>query len=160
MRRKQQKNCFGLAGFDEITLLNKKDDSDDGGSGGSGGGGKGKGKKGKGGSGPFKDILPEIALTDIDNQFKSIFDGLGDKLKGLTDLFSKGFTAAFRAEGLERIKIGLGQIKTTLEEIATDPRVVNAFNGMTEKIAYALGQIAGSIGTVGVWYLVFFLLKA
>jgi len=86
----------------------------------------------------------------MDNQFKSIFDGLGDKLKGLTDLFNKGFTAAFRAEGLERIKIGLGQIKTTLEEIATDPRVVNAFNGMTEKIAYALGQIAGSIGTVGV----------
>ena len=149
--KKAAKELLGLAGFDEITLLNKKDDSDDGGSGGSGGGGgKGKGKKGKGGSGPFKDILPEIALTDIDNQFKSIFDGLGDKLKGLTSLFSKGFTAAFRAEGLERIKIGLGQIKTTLEEIATDPRVVNAFNGMTEKIAYALGQIAGSIGTVGV----------
>ena len=147
--KKAAKELLGLAGFDEITLLNKKDDSDDGGSGGSGGGG-GKGKKGKGGSGPFKDILPEIALTDMDNQFKSIFDGLGDKLKGLTDLFSKGFTAAFRAEGLERIKIGLGQIKTTLEEIATDPRVVNAFNGMTEKIAYALGQIAGSIGTVGV----------
>lgn len=147
--KKAAKELLGLAGFDEITLLNKKDDSDDGGSGGSGGGG-GKGKKGKGGSGPFKDILPEVALTDMDNQFKSIFDGLGDKLKGLTDLFSKGFTAAFRAEGLERIKIGLGQIKTTLEEIATDPRVVNAFNGMTKKIAYALGQIAGSIGTVGV----------
>lgn len=147
--KKAVKELLGLAGFDEITLLNKKDYSDDGGSGGSGGGG-GKGKKGKGGSGPFKDILPEVALTDMDNQFKSIFDGLGDKLKGLTDLFSKGFTAAFRAEGLERIKIGLGQIKTTLEEIATDPRVVNAFNGMTEKIAYALGQIAGSIGTVGV----------
>ena len=149
--KKAVKELLGLAGFDEITLLNKKDDSDDGGPGGSGGGGgKGKGKKGKGGSGPFKDILPEVALTDMDNQFKSIFDGLGDKLKGLTDLFSKGFTAAFRAEGLERIKIGLGQIKTTLEEIATDLRVVNAFNGMTEKIAYALGQIAGSIGTVGV----------
>lgn len=149
--KKAVKELLGLAGFDEITLLNKKDDSDDGGSGGSGGGGgKGKGKKGKGGSGPFKDILPEIALTDMDNQFKSIFDGLGDKLKGLFDLFSKGFSTAFRTEGLERIKIGLGQIKTTLEEIATDPRVVNAFNGMTEKIAYALGQIAGSIGTVGV----------
>jgi len=149
--KKAVKELLGLAGFDEITLLNKKDDSDDGGSGGSGGGGgKGKGKKGKGGSGPFKDILPEVALTDMDNQFKSIFDGLGSKLKGLSDLFKNGFNAAFRAEGLERIKIGLGQIKTTLEEIATDPRVVNAFNGMTEKIAYALGQIAGSIGTVGI----------
>ena len=150
--KKAVKELLGLMGFDEINLLGKKDDSDDGDGAGKGkGGGGGKGKKGKGGgSGPFKDILPEIALTDMDNQFKSIFDGLGDKLKGLTDLFNKGFTAAFRAEGLERIKIGLGQIKTTLEEIATDPRVVNAFNGMAEKIAYALGQIAGSIGTVGV----------
>ena len=151
--KKAVKELLGLMGFDEINLLNKKDDPDDGdGAGkGKGGGGGGKGKKGKGGGGaPFKDILPEVALTDMDNQFKSIFDGLGNKLKGLSDLFSKGFTAAFRAEGLERIKIGLGQIKTTLEEIATDPRVVNAFNGMNEKIAYALGQIAGSIGTAGV----------
>lgn len=150
--KKAVKELLGLMGFDEINLLGKKDDSgDDDGAGKGKGGGGGKGKKEKGGGGgPFKDILPEIALTDMDNQFKSIFDGLGDKLKGLTDLFNKGFTAAFRAEGLERIKIGLGQIKTTLEEIATDPRVVNAFNGMTKKIAYALGQIAGSIGTVGV----------
>lgn len=151
--KKAVKELLGLMGFDEINLLGKKDDSgdDDGAGKGKGGGGGGKGKKGKGGGGaPFKDILPEVSLTDMDNQFKSIFDGLGDKLKGLFDLFGKGFNAAFRAEGLERIKIGLGQIKTTLEEIATDPRVVNAFNGMNEKIAYALGQIAGSIGTVGV----------
>ena len=151
--KKAVKELLGLMGFDEINLLGKKDDSgDDNGAGKGKGGGGGKGKKGKGGGGgaPFKDILPEVALTDMDNQFKSIFDGLGNKLKGLSDLFSKGFTAAFRAEGLERIKIGLGQIKTTLEEIATDPRVVNAFNGMTKKIAYALGQIAGSLATVGV----------
>ena len=151
--KKAVKELLGLMGFDEINLLGKKDDSgDDEGAGkGKGGGGGGKGKKGKGGGGaPFKDILPEVALTDMDNQFKSIFDGLGDKLKGLFDLFGKGFNAAFRAEGLERIKIGLGQIKTTLEEIATDPRVVNAFNGMNKKIAYALGQITGSLATVGV----------
>lgn len=151
--KKAVKELLGLMGFDEINLLGKKDDSgdDDGAGKGKGGSGGGKGKKGKGGGGaPFKDILPEVALTDMDNQFKSIFDGLGDKLKGLFDLFGKGFNAAFRAEGLERIKIGLGQIKTTLEEIATDPRVVNAFDGMNEKIAYALGQITGSIGTVGV----------
>lgn len=147
--KKAVKELLGLAGFDEITILNKKDDSDGAGSGGSGGG-KGKGKKGKGGSGPFKDILPEVALTDMDNQFKSIFDGLGSKLKGLSDLFSKGFSAAFRAEGLERITNALGRIKKTLEEIATDPRVVNAFNGMVGKIAYSLGQITGSLATVGV----------
>lgn len=149
--KKAAKELLGLLGFDEINILQKPKDDDAGGSGGGGGGGGGKGGKGKGGGGgPFKDILPEVELTDMDNQFKSIFDGLGDKLKGLFDLFKKGFDAAFRPEGLERIKAALERIKKTLEEIATDPRVVNAFNLMTEKIAYALGQIAGSLATIGV----------
>ena len=147
--KKAAKELLGLMGFDEINILQKPKDDD---AGGSGGGGKGgKGGKGKGGGGgPFKDILPEVELTDMGNQFKSIFDGLGDKLKGLFDLFKKGFDAAFRPEGLERIKAALERIKKTLEEIATDPRVVNDFNRMTEKIAYALGQIAGSLATIGV----------
>ncbi|CGG92469.1 TMP repeat family [Streptococcus pneumoniae] len=85
----------------------------------------------------------------MDNKFKSIFDGLGDKLKGLFDLFKKGFDAAFRPEGIERIKTALDQIAKTMGEIATDPRVVNAFNRMAEKIAYALGQVTGSITTIG-----------
>ena len=146
--KKAAKELLGLLGFDEINILQKpKDDA----AGGSGGGGGGKGGKGKGGGGgPFKDILPEVELTDMGNQFKSIFDGLGDKLKGLFDLFKKGFDAAFRPEGLERIKAALERIKKTLEEIATDSRVVNAFNRMTEKIAYALGQISGSLATIGV----------
>ena len=150
--KKAVKELLGLMGFDEINLLGKKDDpGDDDGAGKGKGGGGGKGKKGKGGGGgPFKDILPEIALTDMDNQFKSIFDGLGDKLKGLFDLFGKGFNAAFRSDGLERIKIALGEIGKTLAEIATDPRVVEAYDRMTKKVAYALGQIAGSIATVGV----------
>ena len=145
--KKAAKELLGLMGFDEINILQKPKDDD---AGGSGGGGGGKGGKGKGGSGgPFKDILPEVELTDMDNQFKSIFDGLGDKLKGLFDLFKKGFDAAFRPEGIERIKIALDQIAKTLGEIATDPRVVNAFNRMAEKIAYALGQVTGSIATIG-----------
>ena len=145
--KKAAKELLGLLGFDEINILQKPKDDD---AGGSGGGGGGKGGKGKGGGGgPFKDILPEVELTDMDNQFKSIFDGLGDKLKGLFDLFKKGFDAAFRPEGIERIKIALDQIAKTLGEIATDPRVVNAFNRMAEKIAYALGQVTGSIVTIG-----------
>ena len=147
--KKAAKELLGLLGFDEINILQKPKDDDAGGSGGGGGGG-GKGGKGKGGGGgPFKDILPEVELTDMDNKFKSIFDGLGDKLKGLFDLFKKGFDAAFRPEGLERIKIALDQIAKTLGEIATDPRVVNAFNRMADKIAYALGQVTGSIATIG-----------
>ena len=147
--KKAAKELLGLLGFDEINILQKPKDDDAGGSGGGGGGGKGGKGKG-GGGGPFKDILPEVELTDMGNQFKSIFDGLGDKLKGLFDLFKKGFDAAFRPEGIERIKAALERIKKTLEEIATDPRVVNAFDRMAGKIAYALGQVTGSIATIGV----------
>ncbi|MDS9113434.1 hypothetical protein RLM09_01005, partial [Streptococcus pneumoniae] len=143
--KKAAKELLGLLGFDEINILQKPKDDDAGGSGGGGKGGKGKG----GGGGPFKDILPEVELTDMDNKFKSIFDGLGDKLKGLFDSFKKGFDAAFRPEGIERIKTALDQIAKTMGEIATDPRVVNAFNRMAEKIAYALGQVTGSITTIG-----------
>ncbi|HHA7560758.1 TPA: hypothetical protein ACOP4X_002143 [Streptococcus pneumoniae] len=143
--KKAAKELLGLLGFDEINILQKPKDDDAGGSGGGGKGGKGKG----GGGGPFKDILPEVELTDMDNKFKSIFDGLGDKLKGLFDLFKKGFDAAFRPEGIKRIKTALDQIAKTMGEIATDPRVVTAFNRMAEKIAYALGQVTGSITTIG-----------
>lgn len=143
--KKAAKELLGLLGFDEINILQKPKDDDAGGSGGGGKGGKGKG----GGGGPFKDILPEVELTDMDNKFKSIFDGLGDKLKGLFDLFKKGFDAAFRPEGIKRIKTALDQIAKTMGEIATDPRVVNAFNRMAENIAYALGQVTGSITTIG-----------
>lgn len=146
--KKAVKELLGLAGFDEINALKKNDDSDD--SNPKSPKGK-KGKKGKNkGNGAFKDILPEIGLEDMNNNFKSIFDGLGDKLKGLFTLFNAGFNAAFRSEGLERIKKALDRIKKTLTEIATDPQVVNAFNLMTQRIAYALGQVIGSIATTGV----------
>lgn len=146
--RKAVKELLGLAGFDEINSLKKNDDSDD--SNPKSPKGK-KGKKGKNkGNGAFKDILPEIGLEDMNNNFKSIFDGLGDKLKGLFTLFNAGFNAAFRSEGLERIKKALDRIKKTLTEIATDPQVVNAFNLMTQRIAYALGQVVGSMATTGV----------
>lgn len=145
--KKAVKELLGLAGFDEINALKKNDDSDSDAK--SPKGGKGKKGKDKGGGG-FKDILPEIGLEDMNNNFKSIFDGWGDKLKGLLSLFTAGFNAAFRAEGLERIQKALNRIKKTLTEIATDPQVVNAFNLMTQRIAYALGQVVGSIATVGV----------
>lgn len=151
--KKAAKELMGLAGFDEITTLNlNKDDGSDGsgsgsGSPGGGGGGGRGGKGGKGGGGPA-DILPEIALEDMDTQFKSIFDGWLPKLKELGDLFGKGFKASFRAEGVERLLNALDRIKKTLSDIFTDSRVTSAFDTMLDKWAYALGQFAGSLATV------------
>ena len=156
--KKAVKELLGLMGFDEINLLNKKDDpdDDDGAGKGKGGGGGGKGKKGKGGGGgPFKDILPEVALTDMDNQFKSIFDGLGDKLKGLFDylaklwdLFKKGFSLSFRWDSLERLKNALSGIWKSIKDIFEDGTVLQAAARFGEKLAFALGQTAGAIANV------------
>ena len=157
--KKAVKELLGLMGFDEINLLNKKDDSDDGDDAGKGrgGGGGGKGKKGKGGGGgaPFKDILPEVALTDMDNQFKSIFDGLGDKLKGLFDylaklwdLFKQGFSLSFRWDSLERLKNALSGIWQSIKDIFEDGTVLQAAARFGEKLAFALGQTAGAIANV------------
>ena len=156
--KKAVKELLGLMGFDEINLLNKKDDPDDGEGAGKGkGGGGGKGKKGKGGGGgaPFKDILPEVELTDMDNQFKSIFDGLGDKLKGLFDylaklwdLFKQGFSLSFRWDSLERLKNALSGIWQSIKDIFEDGTVLQAAARFGEKLAFALGQTAGAIANV------------
>ena len=157
--KKAAKELLGLMGFDEINILQKpKDDGDGGGGsgGGGGGGGKGgKGGKGKGGGGPFKDILPEVALTDMDNQFKSIFDGLGDKLKGLfdyfkklADLFGKGFALSFRWDSIERLKNALKGIWQSIKDIFEDGTVLQAAARFGEKLAFALGQTTGAIANV------------
>ena len=155
--KKAVKELLGLTGFDEINLLGKKDDPDDDDGAGKGkGGGGGKGKKGKGGGGgPFKDILPEVALTDMDNKFKSIFDGLGDKLKGLFDylaklwdLFKKGFSLSFRWDSIERLKNALSDIWKSIKDIFEDGTVLQAAARFGEKLAFALGQTAGAIANV------------
>lgn len=155
--KKAAKELLGLMGFDEINILQKpKDEGDGGGGSGGGGGGKGgKGGKGKGGGGPFKDILPEVALTDMDNQFKSIFDGLGDKLKGLfdyfkklADLFGKGFALSFRWDSIERLKNALKGIWQSIKDIFEDGTVLQAAARFGEKLAFALGQTTGAIANV------------
>ena len=151
--KKAAKELLGLLGFDEINILQKPKDDD---AGGSGGGGGGKGGKGKGGGGgPFKDILPEVALTDMDNQFKSIFDGLGDKLKGLfdyfkklADLFGKGFALSFRWDSIERLKNALKGIWQSIKDIFEDGTVLAAAARFGEKLAFALGQTTGAIANV------------
>ncbi|MCG9868504.1 hypothetical protein MDL80_07030 [Streptococcus suis] len=150
--KKAAKELLGLAGFDEITTLNLNKDDSAGAGNGSGGGGKGS--KG-GGSGSGADILPEIELTDMDNQFKSIFDGwdktlqpLFDYLSKLKDLFKDGFNMSFRADSLDRFKTALAGIWQSLKDIFADGTVLQAAAGFGEKLALALGQGMGAVANV------------
>lgn len=149
--KKAAKEMKSLMGFDKINKLSEPND-DSGGGGGGGGGGKGKGKGGGGGGG----LQPKGAQVDMgkiaegDNQLSKFFEDLFGSIGELLAKFKAGFDAAFHSEGLERMKVALERIGATLQEIFTDPNVVQSFNDMLDKWAYALGQFTGAIASVGV----------
>ena len=148
--KKAAKEMKSLMGFDKINKLSEP--NDDSGGGGGGGGGKGKGKGGGGGGG----LQPKGAQVDMgkiaegDNQLSKFFEDLFGRIGELLAKFKAGFDAAFHSEGLERMKVALERIGATLQEIFTDPNVVQSFNTMLDKWAYMWGQFVGSIASVGV----------
>lgn len=148
--KKAAKEMKSLMGFDKINKLSEPND-DSGGGGGGGGKGKGKGKGGGGGG-----LQPKGAQVDMgkiaegDNQLNKFFEDLFGRIGELLDKFKAGFDAAFHSEGLERMKVALERIGATLQEIFTNPQVIQSFNTMLDKWAYALGQFVGSIASVGV----------
>lgn len=149
--KKAAKEMKSLMGFDKINKLSEPND-DSGGSGGGGGGGKGKGKGGGGGGGgqPKGAQVDMGKIAEGDNQLKKFFEDLFGRIGELLAKFKAGFDAAFHSEGLERMKVALERIGATLQEIFTDPQVVQSFNTMLDKWAYALGQFTGAIGSIGV----------
>lgn len=149
--KKAAKEMKSLMGFDKINKLSEPND-DSGGGGGGGGGGKGKGKGGGGGGGgqPKGAQVDMGKIAEGDNQLKKFFEDLFGRIGELIAKFKAGFDAAFHSEGLERMKVALERIGATLQEIFTDPKVVQSFNDMLDKWAYALGQFTGAIASVGV----------
>lgn len=149
--KKAAKEMKSLMGFDKINKLSEPND-DSGGGGGGGGGGKGKGKGGGGGGGgqPKGAQVDMGKIAEGDNQLKKFFEDLFGRIGELLAKFKAGFDAAFHSEGLERMKVALERIGATLQEIFTDPQVVQSFNTMLDKWAYALGQFTGAIGSIGV----------
>lgn len=149
--KKAAKEMKSLMGFDKINKLSEPND-DSGGGGGGGGGGKGKGKGGGGGGGgqPKGAQVDMGKIAEGDNQLSKFFEDLFGRIGELLAKFKAGFDAAFHSEGLERMKVALERIGATLQEIFTDPKVVQSFNDMLDKWAYALGQFTGAIASVGV----------
>ena len=99
--------------------------------------------------------MPEIALEDMDTQFKSIFDGwdkvlkpLFDYLSKLSNLFKDGFNMSFRADSLDRFKTALAGIWQSLKDIFADGTVLQAAARFGEKLAFALGQTAGAVANI------------
>ena len=89
---------------------------------------------------------------------ETVIDKLGssiepviERVKELAGLFKKGFF-----EGLgdyrprfEELKKDIKSIGRTLIEIFADPEVVSAANRFSDQLSYSLGQITGSIASIG-----------
>lgn len=81
----------------------------------------------------------------------TIFDGLIKKAKELADIFKSGFMDGLGdfQPRLDLIKESIASIKESLIDIFTDPAVGESANGYLESFVYMLGQITGSIASIG-----------
>ena len=124
-------------GIDELNILNPDSGSEGSGSGGSGGYAADEFDMGE---------LSTDQLDEADNRLQ----GLIDRLKELRDLFVDGFKAGLGDVTLEPLKEAIEGIKASLKEIFTDSGVVEACNRWLDTLAYSLGQIAGSMASIGI----------
>lgn len=89
---------------------------------------------------------------------ETVIDKLGssiepviERVKELAGLFKKGFFEGLGDYGprLEELKRDIKSIGRTLIEIFADPEVVSAANRFSDQLSYSLGQITGSIASIG-----------
>lgn len=136
-----------LAPFDRLNVLSQNE-------------GSGKGGAGAGGGFEMPDLeMDETQVEEVD-AMSSAIDSLLERLKPLFDWFTKlknlfveGFFDGLGESWKERVDEIIADAKNivkTLTEIFTDPGVVAAAKTMIEKIAYALGQVVGSIASIGI----------
>ena len=131
--KKAQKS---LMGFDEINKLTKVDDSG----------------AGAGGGVSFDDIDFGTAMEEQEKVTNDTFEKIKAKVKELVDLFKSGFKAGLGEDfesSIARTKEHIKNIGANLKEIFTDPAVVGAANNWANTVAYSLGQVAGSVVSIG-----------
>jgi len=136
--KKAEEAYHGLAGFDEINALTKASDSSSGGGGGDAAGDMGLGDE------------IGTAAEETDTALNPVLDNLISRLKELRDLFMSGFKAGLGDVTLEPLKKAIEGIRNSLKDIFTDPAVVQAANDWANTMAYVMGQITGSIASVGI----------
>lgn len=136
-----------LAPFDKLNVLSQNE-------------GSGKGGAGAGGGFEMPDLeMDETQVEEVD-AMSSAIDNLLDRMQPLFDWFTKlknlfveGFFDGLGESWKDRIadiEESARNIIKTLREIFTDPSVVAAAKTMIEKIVFALGQVVGSIVSIGI----------
>lgn len=134
-----------LASFDKLnnTMTSQSDSGT--GAGGAGGGG---------GSLTTPDISSgtDSVIDQANSKINTIFDGVKKRLLELVDLVKKGFKNGLGTDfdaSIKRTQKHLASIGKQLQDIFTNPNVINAANNWANNVAYALGQLAGSMVSIG-----------
>lgn len=127
-------------GIDELNIINPSDKSGSDGSGGSGGGG----------GGYSADDFDMGTLPDDEDIVSEKLKKIMDLLNQLKNSFTAGFWDAFGDTAVfDSIQNSIASIKTSLQEIFSDPAVQAAALEFANTLAYSLGQVAGSVASIG-----------
>lgn len=128
-------------GIDELNILPDQSDSSGGGSGGEGGGG--------GADFPVESF-DTGAMEEGTAKINEHLQGMIDRVNELKNLFMEGFQAGLGNVSLEPLLKAAESIRRSLTDIFTDPEVLGAANRAMESWAYALGQMAGAVVSIGI----------
>lgn len=134
------------SGIDELNILspNSGSDAGDGGSGNGSGGGAG------GYAADDFDMGELQSVPENLGQIDSYLQKLASRLKELKGLFKTGFQRGLGDTSVfGSIRNEAKNIKDSIRGIFTDPGVINAVNHFADTFAHALGQMAGSVASVG-----------
>lgn len=126
-------------GIDELNIINPDSGSDSGS--GSGGGGAG---------GYNADDFDMGTLPEQEDVVSGKLQKIEDLMNQLKDSFTSGFWDAFGDTSVfDSIQNSIKSIKDSLKDIFTDPGVQAAALNFANTFSYALGQIAGSVASIG-----------
>lgn len=133
-----------LASFDKLnnTMTSQSDSGT--GAGGAGGGG--------GLATPDISSGADSVIDQANSKINTILDGVKKRLLELVDLLKKGFKNGLGTDfdaSIKRTQKHLASIGKQLQDIFTNPSVINAADNWANNVAYTLGQLAGSMVSIG-----------
>lgn len=137
--KKAAKDMKGVStGIDELNIINPSDSS---GSSGSDSGGD---------TGYVVDDFDMGSLAQGEDVVSEKLKGILDLMNQLKSSFVAGFWDAFGDTTVfDSIQNSIRSIKDRIKEIGTDPEVQNAALKFANSFMYALGQISGSVASIG-----------
>lgn len=99
----------------------------------------------------FEEVPIDNKMIELVNRLKNAFGKVAAKVKQFAIIFKDGFIDGIGdvQSRLNTIKNGFDSIKKSLKNIFTSPDVKSSMDRFAKTFAYALGQIVGSVASIG-----------